>query len=233
MTDDSVRYSYEEWEELLREAELDAVLSPILNAWEALKLYLTEDAEHIEEQIAAIEKDIQKGKVASENQGMPPVLQDHFSLLERHDELGRTLRRSFVVSACSFLESTLIDACSPYVEDEVEDYYDELHHMGDRIQELLKRLFPGDKRGQVIGEKRWNFLCDLVKIRNFIVHANGNQALAHKNPTPEHLDNIVKREPGLDWRPAAYTAELGVHDEYCDKVADLLEFLTRLIFAEQ
>jgi hypothetical protein len=221
-------------EDSFLEIEWTERMYPILNSWIRLKDLLNSEAEEIENEMAKLENEIETGELPPRDaEIMIDLLHNPGWVLEQYAEYANLLRRSFVVSACSFLESTLIEVCRPNAEDEVGDYYDEVRHMGDRIQKLLKRLFPGAKRGEIIGEKRWNFLCDLIKVRNVIVHASGNLALVHKNPTPEHLENVVEREPGLDWRPAAFTTELAVYEEYGDKVADLLEFLTRVIFAEQ
>jgi hypothetical protein len=221
-------------DDLYFEIELIDRISPILSSWIKLKDFLNRDAEDIENGMARIEEKLETSELSPREANLlSNLLQNYDWALEQHADYANLLRRSFVVSACSFLESTLIEACFPNEENEVENYYEELLHMGNRIQKLLKRLFPGEKRGEIIGEKRWNFLCDIVKVRNFIVHANGNQALVHKNPTPEHLENLVRKEPGLDWVNTAYTTEIVVHEEYCDEVTDLLSFLVPTILAQQ
>jgi len=224
---------YGDWGAVLREAELTARLSPILSSWASLRSMLDAEASRLEARIAEIRAEIEaRGPVLREVCAMSEQLQNHVLVLEWQEEYANQLRRAFVVSACSFVESALIDVCLPDSEEESKSYFVELLQMGDRTQELLKRMYPGPQRQESIDDRRWNFLCNVVKLRNFIVHSNGNRALAYKNPTPEHLDNIVASEPGLGWRQEAYSRELVVHAEYCDKVAEMLEHLAPLIFVD-
>ena len=234
MSTDDTSLTFQELDELMREAEITARLAPILGSWTNLKALLSAEAARLEEQIVAIEEGIRAGEFSEgDPHQMPSILQDDIYLRDWHDESAILLRRSFVVSACSFLEAALIDACRPSAEDELEAYNTKVGSMKERVKTLLKRLFPDAPEGSTIGVKRWGFLCDMVKVRNFIVHSNGVLGLEQRRKTREYLKNVVLHQPGLAWRETAYDAELVMYDEYCDEVASLLGYLAPLIYKTQ
>lgn len=148
---------------------------------EAYKDFIDFNEKNIKKEIKKINKEfsnLQKkfeNEPAKYNAAMDFLEQDYIDALQKLDnEYKQNLRRSQIILLYSFLEVKLRDGCNSYAS-----FYNKEYTVGNlRGQNDLDKikLFIKNSMHIKINElnPEWNFLDNLRKVRNKIVHHNGS-----------------------------------------------------------
>ena len=149
---------------------------------------------------------------------------DYYIIEEIHVGL---YRKSTLVSIYSFLENSMNSLCRPlYTSYEYPVKVDDLKGDGIvRAKDYLEKLANVDFSA-LNGE--WSNLMTLNKIRNCIVHSEGNIKGSKSSP---QLLNIIESNPNLSLRNERYIKVEREFIDFCiDKVENFLNMLYQQVF---